>query len=486
MMKHEGNFYRLKDQGLSLKHDSMLFRDKTILQYLLQLTQKAASRQLNKQQDLHPGIRVDELPVEDLPASGMGTEAVLRYFEDHFADRISNTAGPRYFGFVVGGSTPASIAGDWLVSALDQNPFGSTDSIAPQVERQAIHFLKQLFTIDEAYFGVFVTGATMSNFVGMATARQWIGEQRGLDYSVDGLPGSEAIHILSGTPHSSIYKALSMAGIGRKSVIKVRTLPGREAADLDDMEEHLKNTPGPVIVVANAGTVNTVDFDDLEAIGKLKRKYNFWMHVDGAFGGFAGCSEKYEHLTKGINQADSITIDAHKWLNVPYDSAMHFTRHRTLQGKVFQNQAAYLGGDDLSEDFLHYTPENSRRFRALPAWFTLLAYGKAGYREIVERNCALASLLGRHLDQSPLFRLLAPVKMNVVCFTLTKPRLSMTGVQDFLDRIRDDGRAFFTATLYHGVPAIRAAISNWQTEEKDILTAFQALEEVQLKSKVPL
>jgi glutamate/tyrosine decarboxylase-like PLP-dependent enzyme len=252
------------------------------------------------------------------------------------------------------------------------------------------------------------------------------------------------------------------------------------------MEEHLKNTPGPVIVVANAGTVNTVDFDDLEAIGKLKRKYNFWMHVDGAFGGFAGCSEKYEHLTKGINQADSITIDAHKWLNVPYDSAMHFTRHRTLQGKVFQNQAAYLGGDDLSEDFLHYTPENSRRFRALPAWFTLLAYGKAGYREIVERNCALASLLGRHLDQSPLFRLLAPVKMNVVCFTLTKPRLSMTGVQDFLDRIRDDGRAFFTATLYHGVPAIRAAISNWQTEEKDILTAFQALEEVQLKSKVPL
>ena len=163
---------------------------------------------------------------------------------------------------------------------------------------------------------------------------------------------------------------------------------------------------------------------------------------------------------------------------------MHFTRHQTLQGKVFQNQAAYLGGDELSPDYLHYTPENSRRFRALPAWFTLLAYGRSGYAEIVERNCALARLLGECIDRSRYFTLLAPVRMNVVCFTL-KNDVTQAGVHEFLDRVRDDGRAYFSPTVYAGVPAIRAAVSNWQTEEKDIRMAFDALRELASQTTVP-
>ncbi|MBA4057331.1 MAG: aspartate aminotransferase family protein, partial [Marivirga sp.] len=389
-----------------------------------------------------------------------------------------NSAGPRYFGFVTGGSTPAAVAGDWLVSAYDQNACGSNDSIAPQLERQTIHFFKQLFGLDDEYFGSFVTGATLSNFTSLALARQWIGEQSGIDFSNDGLSNEVPVKILSGTPHSSVIKSLSMLGVGRKALVKMDTLKDREAIDVNALEDYLKKNPGPCIIVANAGTVNTVDFDDLDAIGKLKSTYPFWLHVDAAFGGFAACSEKFAQYLKGINHADSITIDAHKWLNVPYDAAMQFTRHKSIQLKVFQNSAAYLGDPEKSPDYFHYTPENSRRFRALPSWFTLMAYGKEGYREIVERNCEAAHYFGQQIKNSPDFRLLAPVRMNVVCFTLAQNDISPEIIGEFLNTVRDDGRVFFTPTVYKGTPAIRAAISNWLTEKQDIDLAFDVLSRI--------
>ncbi|MFZ6013060.1 MAG: pyridoxal phosphate-dependent decarboxylase family protein, partial [Bacteroidota bacterium] len=422
-----------------------------------------------------------DIKLEDLPEKGVGAKATLEFFEKNFGDKMASSAGARYFGFVTGGSTPASVAGDWLVSAYDQNACGSNDSIAPQIERQTIHFFKQLFGLSENFFGTFVTGATIANFVGLALGRQWVGEQYGMDVSNDGL-SSTPIRIFSATPHSSILKSLSMLGIGRNAIIKPDTLPDREAVDLVQLENFLKQHPVS-IVVANAGTVNTVDFDDLEAIGQLKKKYNFWMHVDAAFGGFAACSEKFAHLMKGINHADSITIDAHKWLNVPYDAAMQFTRHQSLQLKVFQNSAAYLGDPSKSPDFFHYTPENSRRFRALPSWFSLVAYGKEGHREIVERNCAMAAKLGDHLQNSAHFKLLAPVRMNVVCFTLQQEGLTFEHVQEFLKRVRDDGRVFFTPTVYKGIPGIRAAVSNWQTEAEDIAVTIHVLESIAERSK---
>lgn len=458
--------------------NKVLRHDHQEIDRILRGVLKLSNEYFSKQSAMRPAEYVNNIEMTDLPEKGMGASAVLDFFGSNYAHQLSNSAGPRYFGFVTGGSTPAAVAGDWLVSAYDQNACGSNDSIAPQLEHQTIHFLKQLFKLDASYFGSFVSGATMSNFTGLALGRQWVGEQHGVDFSSDGLVGNIPVKIVSATPHSSIIKSLSMLGIGKKSVLKADTLPDRDAVDLNSLENILKENNYPLIVVANAGTVNTVDFDDLEAIGKLKSKYNFWLHVDAAFGGFAACSEKFEHLLKGINHADSITIDAHKWLNVPYDAAMQFTKHKSLQLKVFQNSAAYLGDPSQSPDFFHYTPENSRRFRALPSWCTLMAYGKEGYRDIVERNCASASKLGALLNESEYFKTLAPVRMNVVCFTLKQENVTMDTIREFLDAVRDDGQVFFTPTLYKGTPAIRAAVSNWLTVDSDIDVAFEALNRV--------
>ncbi len=465
--------------------NGVLHSDRNEFSSILERTKKLAEKRLNNQDELPAGVRVEGFHLQDMPEKGIGAKASIDFFEKHFADKMNNSAGARYFGFITGGSTPASVAGDWLVSAFDQNACGSNDSAAPQLEKQTIHFMKQLFGLDESYFGSFTTGATLSNFVGLSLGRQWVGEQLGVDVSNEGLDAIPKIKIVSGTPHSSIIKSMSMLGIGRNALVKIETLPDREAIDIEKLENYLSENPSlPTIVVANAGTVNTVDFDDLEAIGKLKSKYKFWLHVDAAFGGFASLSDQYSHLMKGINYADSVTIDAHKWLNVPYDAAMQFTKHKNIQLKVFQNSAAYLGDPEKSPDYFHYTPENSRRFRALPSWFTLMAYGRDGHREIVERNCATAKLFGQLIEDSESFKLLAPVRMNIVCFTLKKESISTIEIQNFLSIVAEDGKAFFTPTVYKGVPAIRAAVSNWQTEEKDIKIAFEAIVRVAQKLKL--
>jgi glutamate/tyrosine decarboxylase-like PLP-dependent enzyme len=457
--------------------NTLLENDHKNISNILELTRKVALDYFEKQNDLPASRYINDISFAGLPQKGISAKGAIDFFAKEYANKMTNSAGPRYFGFVTGGSTPASVAGDWLVSAFDQNACGSNDSIAPQLERQTLHFLKQLFGIDEAYFGSFVTGATVSNFASLAIARQWVGEQHGIDISNEGLQGLPSLKVVSSTAHSSIIKSLSMLGMGRNALVRINTQPDREAIDLIELEIYLQlNQRNPVIIVANAGTVNTVDFDDLQAIGLLKKKYNFWLHVDAAFGGFASISPTFEHLMRGINMADSITVDAHKWLNVPYDAAMQFTRHKNLQLKVFQNSAAYLGDPAQSPDFFHYTPENSRRFRALPSWFTLMAYGKEGHQEIVERNCNCAKQLGNLIEASKEFKLLSPVRMNVVCFTFDE-NPNTTSIAGFLARIRDDGRTFFTPTNYKGVPAIRAAFSNWQTTEEDVTIAFQALKE---------
>jgi glutamate/tyrosine decarboxylase-like PLP-dependent enzyme len=457
--------------------NSDLAKDSGTIEEILKKTVEVAVDYLKNQKTLPPSLNIGDLPDTGLPDQGIGAENVLALFQKHYSHQMANSAGPRYFGFVTGGSTPAAVSGDWLVSVYDQVMSGSRDSVAHALERQTIRFMLQLFNLGNEFSGTFVTGATMSNFVSLATARQWVGTQNGKDFSESGLDGTP-IKVLSATPHSSILKSLSMLGLGRNSWVQIQTLENREAIDIADLERKLAQINLPCIVVANAGTVNTVDFDDLKAIAELKEKYNFWLHVDAAFGGFAATSVRYSHLVDGLKNADTVTIDAHKWMNVPYDSAMQFTRHRALQLKVFQNNAAYLGDPSTTPDSMHLTPENSRRFRALPAWFSLMAYGRNGYSDIIERNCQAAFRLGELLSASRDFRILAPVRMNVVCFTFNKPTVEMQEILQFLADVRDDGQVFFTQTIYKGTPAIRAAISNWQTSTEDVELGFEVLKSI--------
>ncbi|MFI9761696.1 pyridoxal phosphate-dependent decarboxylase family protein [Streptomyces sp. NPDC051963] len=446
-----------------------LTEDLARLPELLQSARDLAARELTGMAE-RPVVCLDRAPDRTaLPPEGVGAEAALARFAEHWAPGMSGSAGPRFLGFVTGGTTPAALAGDWLTSAYDQNAINAADSWATDLERETVSWLRELFELGEAHSGAFVTGATASNMVGLAVAREWLGERSGVSVARDGVAALGPVEVLSGSAHSTVLKALSVLGIGRDRLRRVPLLPGnREAVDVDRLADALEALEGrPAIVVANAGTVNTVDFDDLRAIAALKERYDFWLHVDAAFGGFAALSPAYAHLVDGLDAADSVCVDLHKWLNVPYDAAIQFTRRQDLQVKVFHNASPYIGLPSEDPDFLHLTPESSRRLRALPAWFSLMAYGREGHREIVERTVALARRLGEHIEQTPGLRLLAPVRLNVVCFTLTDEP-TRERVDALAQAVTESGEAFLTPTVYGGTPGLRAAFSNWRTSEEDV------------------
>jgi glutamate/tyrosine decarboxylase-like PLP-dependent enzyme len=412
---------------------------------------------------------IDVVIIPDLNREGTGTVEALKQFNQRFEPIMVASSGPRYWGFVTGGTTPAAIAGDWLSTIYDQNTQSAKGNgdISAIIELETIQLLLSLFNLPKDFFGGFVTGATLSNFTCLAAARQWIGKQLGKDFAREGVSGN--VKVLSATPHSSAIKSLSMLGLGSGNVIQVNALEGnREALDVVDLELKIQALNGePFILISSAGTVNTVDFDDFEAINLLKQKYNFWWHIDAAFGGFAACSSKYSHLVKGWENADSITVDCHKWLNVPYESAVFFVKekHQLLQVETFQNaNAAYLGNAMDNFSYLNFLPENSRRLKALPAWFTLTSYGKQGYQEIVESNVETALQFADFINENPNFELLAPVRLNTVCFSLTDENL----VPLFLTKLNSTGKVFMTPTLYNGKKGIRAAFVNWRTKSEDV------------------
>lgn len=435
------------------------------LHTILHQTTATAIKFLDNIRAIPPNIPFTKRDKSNLPIQGKGFDNALAYFEKNYGKAISASAGPNYYGLVVGGATPAAIAGDWLTAAYDQ--VSPATQVAANHELDTLELLKDFFDLPAPFEGSFVSGGTMSNMVNLTTARQWYGLQKGMDVAKEGVATLDKLNIFSASAHSCVFKALSMMGLGRDSLTIIDTLPDREAIDCLVLEKHLAQLAGePAIIIGNAGTVNTGDFDDFIQLKQLKEKYNCWLHIDATFGGFANVSPIYQHLLKDWEFADTITIDAHKWLNVPYDAAFQFTRHLDLQQQVFQNSDAPYVADLGAKSFINLTPQGSRRWRSLPTWFTLMSYGKKGYRELIERNCRQAEMVAEFIQQSDALELLAPVKLNQVCFKVAS-HLTMS-TQNFLQQLNATQKVFLTPTVYKGTFSIRCSICNWQTTDDDI------------------
>ena len=421
-------------------------------------------------------VEVPALPPEPLPGRGCGTEEVLEKFTEQLLPYLSGSAGPRYWGFVTGGATPAALAGDWLAAATDQNLSTAGDSIATAVEVQVLDWLRQLFLLPPAFSGSLTSGATSANLLGVLCGRQHAGLGQGVDVAAAGLQGVQ-VQVFAACAHASSLKSLAMAGLGREQLVRVACEPGSERMDTEDLARALAASDSPgKLVLASAGTVTGTDFDDLERVADLCREHNAWLHVDAAFGLFARLLEDRRHWSAGIERADSITSDAHKWLNVPYDSGIFLTRHVDILEQVLAVSSPYLATDSALPSFMNRTVENSRRFRALPIWFALRAYGREGAARIVEGNCRQASLLAGWLEESPDYDLLAPCRLNVVVF---RPRqVADAELPGWLRRLNAGGQLFMTPGQWQGTAAVRAAFSNWSTTDEDVALATAELQRV--------
>jgi len=331
---------------------------------------------------------------------------------------LTAAAGPRFFGWVIGASDPLGVAADMLTSAWGQNAgVHACSPAAAMAEKVAGRWLLDILGLPEECSVGFVTGATMAGFVCLAAARSAVLAQVGWDVEADGLVGAPAVRVFVGEDaHVSILAALRYLGFGSRATRVPTDAQGR--MDAAALRRSLALGTGPAIVIAQAGQINTGDFDPVGELARICRKHGAWLHVDGAFGLWARTVPEMEPVTAGLEEADSWSVDGHKWLQLPYDSGFAIVRDATAHKRAMSITASYLPPTSESEyDAGQFVPELSRRARGFAVWAQLRALGRYGIAELVRRHCALARRLARRLASVPGVRVLNSVPLNQVIVT---------------------------------------------------------------------
>ncbi len=386
------------------------------------------------------------------------------------------TAGPRYFGFVIGGSVPAALGAEWLASAWDQNAaLHAASPAAAVVEEIVAAWLLELLGLPGHASVGLVTGCQMANFTALAAARHAVLARAGWDVESEGLCGAPPVNVVIGQEaHATILSSLRMLGFGTERAKRVVTdAQGRMRADA--LAEALEGCDGPTIVCAQAGNVNTGAFDPLEDVAALTRGRGAWLHVDGAFGLWAAASPARRHLVRGLDRADSWATDGHKWLNVAYDSGIVIVGDTEAHKAAMAKRAAYLirAGERDPHD---YTPESSRRARGFALWAALRSLGRSGVAALVDRCCSLASVMAARLAEESGVRVLNEVVLNQVLVRFEP----VTGDGDALTRavvarVQREGTCWLGGTRFKDQEAMRISISNWSTTEADVHRSADAI-----------
>jgi glutamate/tyrosine decarboxylase-like PLP-dependent enzyme len=401
--------------------------------------------------------------VTEFPQKPTDPAEVLALLDKFGSPATLASTGGRYFGYVTGGVLPAALAANWMAGAWDQNAYHS--DLVEKLEEITFGWMKELFGLPESAAAGFVTGTTMASFTGLAAARHALMERAGWNVEEDGLFGAPPITVVVGAEvHASLLKALSMLGLGRK---RVKTVP------TDDQGRMLTDSMPPLddrtIVCIQSGNVNTGSFDPAAEICKRAREANAWVHVDGAFGLWAAASAKRKYLIAGIEGADSWATDCHKWLNVPYDSGVIFIREPEHLHNAMTVGAPYLKRNDGHMPPL-FTPENSRRARAIDAWAALRSLGREGLSAMIERNCQLATRFAEGLRGAG-HTVLNDVVLNQVLVSFGDEETT----RRVIDAVQAEGTAWFGGTQWHGHTAMRISVSNWSTTEEDVDKSLAAI-----------
>jgi glutamate/tyrosine decarboxylase-like PLP-dependent enzyme len=401
-----------------------------------------------------------------LPQTPCDPAEVLALLDDVGSPATVATTGGRYLGFVIGGTLPAALAANWLAGVWDQNAaFSVMSPVAAKIEEIVLAWIVDLFGLPSTCGAGFVTGTTMANFSALAAARTALLKRIGWDVEERGLFDAPPIRVIVGDEaHVSLLKALSLLGLGRSRVTSVPTDDqGRVRVDaLPQFDER-------TLVCIQAGNVNTGAFDPAKAICSRAHEAGAWVHVDGAFGLWAAVSPRYAHLLEGATAADSWAIDCHKWLNVPYDSGLAVVRQAEHLKRAMVLSAAYLQTSEVREP-CHFTPEASRRARGIELWAAMRSLGRDGLRQLIERNCHLATIFAKRLQQAG-FEVLNEVVLNQVLVSFG----SAEETERVIAEVQNEGTCWCGGTRWHGHIAMRISVSSWATTEEDVECSLAAI-----------